>query len=81
MMAFSFSFAFLYLMPTLATIGWSDRLLAKWTDDNVLQPVYSLFQKQEQSNIKVAIEDREDNQVVGSTADLEMTVNVQGEVL
>merc|ERR1711998_224881 len=80
-MAFSFSFAFLYLMPTLATIGWNDRLLAKWTDDNVLQPVYSLVQKQEQSNVKVAIDGKEDNQVAGSTADLEMTVTVQGEVL
>jgi predicted RND superfamily exporter protein len=80
-MAFSFSFAFLYLMPTLATIGWTDRLLAKWTDDNVLQPVYSLVQKQEQSNVKVAIDGKEDNQVAGSTADLEMTVTVQGEVL
>ncbi len=39
LMAFSIWLAFGFLMPTLATFGWLDRLLAIYTHDNILTPL------------------------------------------
>ena len=58
MMTFSFSYAFLYLIPALASIGWRDRLLAKWTHDKIMNSALCVLnQGAMRFGTKVAVEE------------------------
>ena len=71
-MAFSFCFAFLYLMPVLATVGWTDRLLADWTQRKIVKPVYALIAQEEENTTTVKTIEKDENHVLGGNEDIEI---------
>merc|ERR1711871_907027 len=81
-MAFSFAFAFFYLMPTLATIGWTDRLLADWTDHLVLKPLYDLLHRDSLNAITREENNENLKEGVGdNTGEVEMMISPENEII